>query len=119
MATCEKAMPNRNYVKRPRARKFQSPQSNKKNTNLLVKCSNIILMLRYSEKKYNYTLTKTININVHIGKHYALRRDHNPGQFMFIKIGKVLERYRDLTYLIYTQMNETQCINYICNATTK
>jgi len=37
---------------------------------------------------------------------------------MFIKIGKVLEMYRDLTYLIYTQMIETQCtcIYYICNA---
>ena len=27
-----------------------------------------------------------------VGKHYALRRDHNPGWFMFIKIGKVLEK---------------------------
>jgi len=36
---------------------------------------------------------------------------------MFIKKGKVLERYRDLTYLIYTQMIQTQCIYYICNAT--
>jgi len=52
-----------------------------------------------------------------IGKHYALRRVHNSGWFMFIKIGKVLERDRDLTYLIYTQMKETQCIYYICIAT--
>ena len=36
---------------------------------------------------------------------------------MFIKIGKVLKRYRDSTCLIYTQMIETQCICYICNAT--
>jgi len=27
-----------------------------------------------------------------IGKHYALRRDHDPGKFIFIKIGKVLEK---------------------------
>jgi len=33
-----KAMPNLNYDKRPRARRFESPQSNKK-TNLLVKIS--------------------------------------------------------------------------------
>jgi len=32
---------------------------------------------------------------------------------MFIKIGKVLKRDRDLTYLIYTLMIDTQCIYYI------
>ena len=30
-----KAMPNRTSVKRPRARRFKSPQSNKKNTNFV------------------------------------------------------------------------------------
>jgi len=48
-----KAMPNRNSVKRPRARRFKSPQSNKK-TNLLVIFSYIIPMFRFSEK-YNDT----------------------------------------------------------------
>ena len=42
-------MPNRNSVKRQRARRFWSPQSNKK-TNLLVKFSYIIPMFRDSEK---------------------------------------------------------------------
>jgi len=45
-----KAMPNRNSVKRPRARRFGSPQSNKKKQILLVKFSSIISMFRDSEK---------------------------------------------------------------------
>jgi len=47
---CSQAMPNQNSVKRPRARRFWSPQSNKK-TNLMVKFSYIIPMFRDSEKK--------------------------------------------------------------------
>jgi len=43
-------MPNRNSVKRPRARRFKSPQSNKKTQILLVNFSLIISMFRDSQK---------------------------------------------------------------------
>ena len=53
-------MPNRNYVKRPRARRFQSIQSIKKNVGEMFLHNSDVPGLN----KYNYTLTKTINIHV-------------------------------------------------------
>ena len=55
-------MPNRNSVKRPRARRFQSRKSNKKH-----KFVGEIFLYNYDVpgfRKKNYTLSKTINIHV-------------------------------------------------------
>jgi len=53
-------MPNRNSVKRPRARRFWSPQSNKKN-----KCvGEIFLNNSMFREKSNYTIIETLNLPV-------------------------------------------------------